>query len=81
EKEIIVTVEDPGIGIPPAAITKIFDRYFRVPNIYTNSISGIGLGLYITHSIIHRHGGEISVQSKEGEGSKFQFTLPFNRFI
>lgn len=79
EKEIVVTVEDSGIGIPPAAISKIFDRYFRVLNTYTNSISGIGLGLYITHSIIHRHGGKISVQSKEGKGSKFQFTLPFKQ--
>jgi signal transduction histidine kinase len=81
EKEIIVKVKDSGIGIPPAAISKIFDRYFRVLNTYTNSISGIGLGLYIVNSIINRHGGVISVQSKEGEGSVFQFTLPFKQVI
>ncbi|MGE9313809.1 sensor histidine kinase [Niabella sp. CJ426] len=77
ENEIVVTVKDSGIGIPPVEINKIFDRYFRVPNTYTKSISGIGLGLYITKSIIKRHEGTIFVESKEGEGSTFKFTLPF----
>lgn len=79
ENEIVVSVKDSGIGIPPVEISKIFDRYFRVPNPHTKSISGIGLGLYITKSIIKRHKGTISVESKEGEGSTFQFTLPFDQ--
>lgn len=79
EKEIVITVKDWGIGIPPVDISKVFDRYFRVSNTYTKSISGIGIGLYITKSIIKRHNGTISIESKEGEGSTFRFTLPFDQ--
>jgi signal transduction histidine kinase len=70
----IVSVQDYGIGIPPQYLDDIFNRYFRI----TAGVStgGLGLGLYISKEIILRHGGDIRVESKEGEGSVFYFSLP-----
>jgi PAS domain S-box-containing protein len=69
-----ISVVDRGNGIPQESISKLFDRYYRVPEIgYT---PGLGLGLYISSEIIARHGGEMGVDSTLGEGSTFWFTLP-----
>jgi PAS domain S-box-containing protein len=74
EGQAIVSVKDFGIGIPPQYLDDIFNRYFRAnPD---SSTGGLGLGLYISKEIIRRHGGDIRVESKEGEGSVFYFSLP-----
>lgn len=77
EDGIEVSVQDFGIGIPVDVKDKIFERYFRVKDPMVSKISGIGLGLYITAGIIRQHGGTMAVQSQEGCGSKFTFTLPY----
>ena len=70
-----VSVSDYGPGIPDDKLQHIFERYYRAE--HTNSqISGIGLGLYICAEIIHKHGGEIGVESDASKGSTFWFTLP-----
>jgi two-component system CheB/CheR fusion protein len=71
-----ISVQDEGYGIPEKDISKIFDRFFRVTANNRDTFPGMGLGLYITDQIIQKHGGTISVQSKEGVGSTFTFTLP-----
>jgi signal transduction histidine kinase len=70
-----VTVKDTGPGISADKIEHLFDRYYRVD---TSGIqfSGLGLGLYISAEIIKKHGGQIGVDSEEGKGSAFWFTLP-----
>jgi PAS domain S-box-containing protein len=74
EGQAIVSVTDFGIGIPPQHLEDIFNRYFRAhPD---SSSGGLGLGLYISKEIVLRHGGDIRVESKEGEGSVFYFSLP-----
>jgi signal transduction histidine kinase len=73
-----VTVRDSGIGIPEDLQKRVFDRFFRVSNPRIHSFPGMGLGLYITAGIIHKHGGTISATSKAGEGSVFCFTLPYD---
>lgn len=71
-----VSVQDFGIGIPEGLAHKIFERYFRVNKSRESTTPGMGLGLYITAQIIHQHGGKLSVESREGIGSTFSFTLP-----
>jgi two-component system, OmpR family, phosphate regulon sensor histidine kinase PhoR len=65
---------DTGIGISPAEISKIFDRFYRVRNLPNDR--GAGLGLTIVQNILLRCGGSISVTSQVGSGSKFRVLLP-----
>ncbi|MFD2163414.1 CHASE3 domain-containing protein [Paradesertivirga mongoliensis] len=76
EQDLVkVSVTDFGIGIPKDNLQYIFQRYFRV-EVTSQNYSGMGLGLYISKGIIKRHGGDMGVNSREGEGSTFWFTLP-----
>jgi PAS domain S-box-containing protein len=75
-KEAIVSVRDEGIGIQPDDAEKIFDRYYRVQSNTTRHISGFGIGLYLSAEIIHRHEGQIWLESESGKGSTFYFSLP-----
>ena len=78
EEGVRVSVQDRGLGIPQDVKDKVFDRFFRVSDHRISALSGMGLGLYITAGIIHRHGGTISVESTSGEGSMFSFMLPLS---
>lgn len=71
-----LSVQDRGIGIKPEDIEKVFERYYRVNDSYTQHISGFGIGLYLSAEIISRHNGRIWVESEGGTGSTFYFTLP-----
>jgi two-component system sensor histidine kinase GlrK len=70
-----VSVADTGPGIPANDLVKIFDKFQRIEN-GIETVRGTGLGLSIAKHIISSHGGHIWVESKEGEGSTFYFTLP-----
>jgi signal transduction histidine kinase len=78
EDSVKICVKDNGIGISRDLVGRVFDRFFRVGGAVMNTYPGMGLGLYISAQIIHRHGGTISVESEEGKGSLFYFTLPVN---
>jgi PAS domain S-box-containing protein len=73
---IEIAIKDQGIGISEKMKTKIFDRFVRASDVQLNTFPGMGLGLYITSNIIHRHGGQIWVESEAGKGSEFHFTIP-----
>jgi signal transduction histidine kinase len=70
-----VKVIDTGRGIPAESLPHIFDRFYRVQG-SEEEAEGTGLGLSIVKSIVEKHGGKISVESKEGQGSTFVFTVP-----
>jgi signal transduction histidine kinase len=73
------SIQDFGVGIPESTIPHLFDKFYRGHRSRA-AISGTGLGLYLCHSIIGLHGGNIWVRSKEGAGSIFTFTvLPYNK--
>ena len=80
-KELSVCVQDFGVGIPEGLQDKLFGRFFRVNNPKLQTFPGMGLGLYICAGIIKRHGGTLKVQSKEGKGSSFCFTIPISMAI
>ncbi len=68
------TVQDFGIGIPSSILGHLFEKFYRNHRSRTQ-FGGTGLGLYLSKAIVNAHGGQIWVQSKEGEGSTFGFTL------
>ncbi len=70
------SVRDAGIGIPIADQPLVFSRFYRATNARATSISGMGVGLYVSKAIIVQHGGTMMLTSAEGEGSTFSFTLP-----
>jgi len=73
-----VSVSDEGMGIKPEDQDKLFKRYYRVDGAQTKNIAGFGLGLYLSAEIIHRHNGQIWVESEPGKGSTFYFSLPLS---
>lgn len=73
-----LTVSDTGIGIPPASIPRIFERFYRVAPGRARTTGGTGLGLAIVKHIVSQLGGSVSVQSTPGEGTTFRVRLPIN---
>jgi signal transduction histidine kinase len=79
EDKAVIEVADTGIGIPSGALPHIFDRFFRVDKARSRDAGGAGLGLAIVKSICAAHGGQVSVESSEGHGSRFTVELPLAR--
>ena len=73
---IQIVVADNGIGIAPQYQRVIFDKFFRVPTGDLHTVKGFGLGLSYVKSIIEKHGGNIQVESKIGQGSTFVINIP-----
>jgi len=73
-----VMVRDTGPGIPPEYMERLFQRFYRVPG-NTASVRGTGLGLYICRQLVNAHNGEITVESKVGEGTTFHIYLPIQQ--
>jgi signal transduction histidine kinase len=73
---ITFSVRDHGIGIPSRDLERIFERFYRVDRARSRDTGGTGLGLSIVRHVVQAHGGEVSVQSTEGEGSTFVLSLP-----
>ncbi len=73
---ILFSVKDTGYGIPASSQQYIFTKFFRADNIITQDVSGTGLGLFLTKTIIENLEGELWFESKEGVGSTFSFILP-----
>lgn len=76
EKDAVFRVADTGIGIPQDQMALIFEEFFQVDYSLSRSTGGAGLGLAITRRFIEAHNGHLEVESKEGQGSVFTFSLP-----
>lgn len=72
--EVEVSVSDHGVGIPDEDCPHLFERFYRIKG--TRKAEGLGLGLYITRMLVEAQGGRIWVESREGQGSSFSFTMP-----
>jgi len=71
-----IEVRDHGIGIPSRDLERIFERFYRVDRARSRATGGTGLGLSIVRHVAQAHGGDVMVESREGEGSVFRLRLP-----
>jgi two-component system, OmpR family, sensor histidine kinase SenX3 len=75
---ICISVRDHGIGIPSRDLERIFERFYRVDRARSRATGGTGLGLSIVRHVAQAHGGDVTVESIEGEGSTFRLRLPLS---
>jgi len=78
DQQARVSVQDFGLGLPAEEQAHIWERFYRAPGVehLSGSSEGLGIGLYITRTIIERHDGQVGVESMPGQGATFWFTLP-----
>ena len=74
-----LSVTDTGVGIPVRDLDRVFERFYRVDRARSRETGGTGLGLAIVRHVASNHGGEVTVSSREGEGSVFTLVLPLDR--
>ena len=75
---VYVSIRNTGEGIPPEEMPQIFERFYKSDRSRSLDKNGVGLGLYIVHTVIRLHGGEITVRSVQGEYTEFAFWIPEN---
>src|SRR5213078_4843320 len=77
-EEVVITVRDRGIGIPPEHVDRIFERFYQVDSSVTRVYGGVGLGLSLVHELAESLGGTVKVTSHPGTGSTFVVRLPIS---
>ncbi len=76
-EEAILCVRDTGVGVPPAEVPRLFERFHRVEGQRGRSFEGTGIGLALVREIVELHGGKIEAESVEGQGTTFTVRIPF----
>jgi signal transduction histidine kinase len=79
DQRVSLSVQDSGVGIAAAELPRVFERFHRVAGTRARSHEGSGIGLSLVRDLARLHGGEISVESREGVGTNFTVTIPTNR--
>jgi two-component system phosphate regulon sensor histidine kinase PhoR len=77
--EVLIAIQDRGIGIPSADVSHVFERFYTVNKAHSRRLGGAGLGLSIVKTIIEKHEGTVSVASVQGQGTTFTFNIPQHR--
>ncbi|MCC6976145.1 MAG: GAF domain-containing sensor histidine kinase [Anaerolineae bacterium] len=78
---VVIKVQDTGVGIPPNALSRVFERFFRARQPGAENISGSGLGLSLVKAVIDAHAGRIWVESESGVGTTFFIALPVQQSV
>jgi signal transduction histidine kinase len=73
---VSITVRDRGVGIPASEVPRVFDRFYRAQRTNGDHVQGTGLGLTIVRETMERHGGQVRLESKEGEGTIVELLIP-----
>ncbi|AUD03686.1 response regulator [Spirosoma pollinicola] len=81
QKQLVLTVADTGVGIPPEHISRIFDRFYQVDASLTRAYEGSGIGLSLAYELTRRLGGHLSVESQPGRGTIFTVELPIQKVV
>ena len=76
-ENVIIDVEDTGVGIPDADKERIFERFYRVDQARSRKAGGAGLGLSIVQDMVLRNDGSISVSDRPGGGTRFRLSFPY----
>jgi signal transduction histidine kinase len=76
DRDLLVSVRDEGLGIDPADLPRIFDRFYRGRRTASQAIPGTGLGLALVKAVAEGHGGTVEVESAPGGGSEFRLRIP-----
>ena len=76
DNEVIIFVQDEGIGIPQEMHEKVFERFYRIDNSNSRMVGGTGLGLALVKDIVTAHGGRIWIEANSPAGSRLLFSLP-----
>jgi len=78
-RKLLISVADQGVGISADELERVFNRMYRVKQRLSDDPGGMGLGLAISKGLVEAHGGRIWVESEEGKGSTFSFSLPHKK--
>jgi signal transduction histidine kinase len=76
EDQVALGVQDSGVGIPAAELSRVFERFHRIEGTRSRSYEGSGIGLALVRDLARLHGGDIAVESREGKGTTFTVTVP-----
>lgn len=74
--KVTIAVSDEGIGIPEIEVPRVFEKFYQIDPNHTGQVRGFGLGLFYARDFIRQHGGDISIDSEAGSGTKVTITLP-----
>ena len=79
--EVVLKVNDTGIGVPHAERSQLFTKFYRASNAKKRRPDGTGVGLYLAKKVIDAHGGRVLFESVENKGSTFGFVLPAKKLL
>jgi two-component system phosphate regulon sensor histidine kinase PhoR len=74
--DVELVIKDEGVGIPAAALGRLFEKFYRVEDPRLRNVAGTGIGLYLVRHVIEGHGGRVDVESVPGRGTTFRIWLP-----
>lgn len=76
DEHLLVEVLDRGLGLPPGDEERVFERFYRSPDLRESAVPGVGIGLAVCRGLVEAHGGQLTAGNREGGGAVFRFTLP-----